>query len=377
MRKQAALHAVILQIVSQIFEQQTIYIKLFMAVSRMIRLSYDEIVARISEKSGLTSVELSDRVEKKMAQLAGLVSREGAAHIVASELGIKLIEQMSGRLQVKNILNGMRDVETVGRVMQVFDERTFSTNGREGKVASLSLADETGTIRVVLWNEQADNVKKIKPGDIVKVKEAYVRERNGEKELQLGDRSAILINPPGESVDVAAPVPQSSPQIAAPQRKKLSELTEADSMAEILGTIVQVFDIRFFEVCPTCGKRARQADGSFNCGAHGKVSPSFSYVMNAVIDDGTETMRLVLFRRMVERLLNKTEQEVLSYRSQPDAFQQAKNDLLGAFIRAVARVNKNEMFERLELVAQEIYQANPDDELTRLSSELAANQTSQ
>ena len=84
-----------------------------MVVVKMIRLSYDEIIAKIKEKSSLSESELSGRIEGKMSQLAGLVSREGAAHIVASELGIKLVDQLSGRLQIKNILNGMRDVETV------------------------------------------------------------------------------------------------------------------------------------------------------------------------------------------------------------------------------------------------------------------------
>ncbi|MBI2145022.1 hypothetical protein HYU18_01730 [Candidatus Woesearchaeota archaeon] len=339
----------------------------------MIRLSYDEIAARISEKSGLSQAELSDRVERKMAQLAGLVSREGAAHIVASELGIKLIDQMSGRLQIKNILNGMRDVEAVGKVLQVFGERSFSSNGRDGKLASLQVADETGSIRVVLWNEQAEQARLVKAGDVVKVRGAYVRDREGGRELHLGDRSTLVVNPPGEKVDVAIQSPQQPQQVSIP-RKKLSELSGSDALAEVLGTVVQVFDIKFFEVCPSCGKRARLSEGSFACDAHGKVSPSYSYVMNAVIDDGTETMRLVLFRRMVEKLLGKSEQEILSYRLNPDSFQQVKNDLLGTFVRAVARVNKNEMFDRLELVAQEIHEASPDEEITRLNNELAAKE---
>ncbi len=341
----------------------------------MIRLSYDEIVAKIKEKASLSDGEIADRVSKKTAQLAGLVSKEGAAHIVASELGIRLVEQLSGRLQVKNILNGMRDVETVGKVLQVFEERQFSTNGREGKVASLQIADETGGIRAVLWNEQADNAKGVKVDDVVKIKGAYVRERNGLKELHLNDRSVLLVNPPGETVDVAvAPAASTLQQQKKPDvvRKKLSELSDSDSIVEVLGTIVQVFDIKFFEVCPDCGKRAKPVNGAFECGQHGAVKPSYSYVLNTVIDDGTETMRLVLFRRTAERLLRKSEQEVLAYRLQPDTFQQVKNDLLGNFVKAVVRVNKNDMFDRLELVAQEVYEANPDEEITRLNDELAA-----
>ncbi|MEK6837574.1 MAG: OB-fold nucleic acid binding domain-containing protein [Nanoarchaeota archaeon] len=341
----------------------------------MIRLSYDEIVARIKEKAGISDGELAAKVDSKMAQLAGLVSKEGAAHIVASELGIKLVDQLSGRLQIKNILTGMRDVETVGKVLQVFEQRTFSSGNREGKLASLQLADETGSIRAVLWNEQADNVKGINVADVVKVKSAYVRERNGLKELHLNDRSAIIVNPPGETVNVEiTPTATSQQRQQKAVRKKLSELNETDAMAEVLGTIVQAFDIKFFEVCPECGKRARQsqADSKFICNDHSTINPSYSYVMNTVIDDGTETMRLVLFRRMVERLLNKTEQEVLAYRSQPDSFQQVKNDILGSFVKAVVRVNKNELFDRLELIAQEISEASPDEEIARLNDELAA-----
>lgn len=343
----------------------------------MIRLSYDEIVARIKEKSGVSEAELNSKIAAKMSQLAGLVSKEGAAHIVASELGIKLVDQLSGRLQIKNILNGMRDVETVGKVLQVFEERQFSSGGREGKLASLQIADETGGIRAVLWNEQADNVKGISVGDVVKVKSAYVRERNGLKELHLNDRSVVIVNPPGETVDVAVQAAAAASQQRQQKaiRKKLSELSESDAMAEVLGTIVQAFDIKFFEVCPECGKRLRQSGNGFACDAHSVVKPAYSYVMNTVIDDGTETMRLVLFRRMVERLLSKTEQEVLAYRLQPDSFAQTKNDLLGNFVKAVVRVNKNELFDRLELIAQEIHEANPDEEITRLNNELAAKET--
>ncbi|MBI2143628.1 DUF2240 family protein [Candidatus Woesearchaeota archaeon] len=344
----------------------------------MIRLSYDEILARIKEKSGIGEAELAGKVEAKMSQLAGLISKEGAAHIVASELGIKLIDQLSGRLQVKNILAGMRDVETVGKVLQVFEERQFSSNNREGKVASLQIADETGSIRVVLWNEQADNVKGIGVGDVVKVKSAYVKERNDLKELHLNDRSTILVNPPGETVD--AVIPKTAAAAAVVQkavRKKLSDIGEADSVAEVLGTVVQVFDIKFFETCPACGKRARQAGSGFACSDHGEVKAGYSYVLNTVIDDGTETMRLVLFRRMVDKLINKTEQDVLSFRLQPDSFQQVKNDLLGNFIKATVRVNKNELFDRLELIAQEIQEASPDEEIARLNDELAAVEKSQ
>ena len=89
----------------------------------MIKIPYEEIVLKINEKSKMPVSEIDERVEKKLKQLSGLISKEGAAHIVANELGIKIFEPLSGKLQIKNILNGMRDVETVGKVLQVSDTR--------------------------------------------------------------------------------------------------------------------------------------------------------------------------------------------------------------------------------------------------------------
>ena len=80
----------------------------------MMKLSYEQILATLEQKAGLPKDEIEQRVKNKLTQLSGLISREGAAHIVANELGVKLLEPVSGKLQIKNILAGMRDVETQG-----------------------------------------------------------------------------------------------------------------------------------------------------------------------------------------------------------------------------------------------------------------------
>ena len=97
-----------------------------------------------------------------MKQLSGLISKEGAAHIVANELGVKIFEQASGKLQIKNILAGMRNVEAVGKVTRKFELREFQTENRSGKVASVVIGDETGTIRMVMWGELAEKISTYK-----------------------------------------------------------------------------------------------------------------------------------------------------------------------------------------------------------------------
>ena len=315
----------------------------------MIKIPYEEIVLKINESTKMPASEIEERVEKKLKQLSGLVSKEGAAHIVANELGVKVFEPLSGKLQIKNILNGMRDVETIGKVLQVFDMKEFVSAKGAGKVASLEIGDETGTIRVVMWGTQADHAANIGQGFIVKVIGGYVRENQGRKEIHLNDRSQLLINPKGETVN----------NVAIEARN--------DNEVELLGTIVQVFDLRFYEVCPKCGKRVKPSSDLFACAEHGNVMPAYSYVLNTVLDDGTETIRCVFFRNLVEKLLKLNQEQVLHFKSEPAEFEAAKNELLGTIVKLNGRTNNNSLFNRLEFVVQNVDTSpNPEEEIKRL-----------
>jgi len=329
----------------------------------MIKIPFEDIVSKIKEKGNLTEEEINSKIQEKTKQLSGLISKEGAAHIIANELGIKLFEDLSGKLQVKNILAGMRDVETVGKVQQIFETREFKTEKREGKVASLVIGDETGTIRIVLWGDQTDNIKNLKQNDVVKVIGGYVRENQGRKEVHLNERSKLMVNPEGVEIKGVKEAEEFSSE-----RKKIKDLSEADSGVELLGTIVQAFDPRFFEVCPECSKRAKIGeDEKFSCGQHGIVNPDYSYVFNIVLDDGTETIRAVFFRNQMERLLGMSKEQIMQYKDAPEKFDEVKNDLLGKQAKIVGRVNKNEMFDRMEFVSQLVYpHPSAEEELKRL-----------
>lgn len=329
----------------------------------MIKIPYEEIILKINEKTQMTVSEIEERIDKKLKQLSGLISKEGAAHIVANELGVKMFEPLSGRLQVKNILTGMRDVETVGKVLQVYETREFMKGDAVSKVASMMIGDETGTIRVVMWGAQADNVMNLGQGFIVKIIGGYVRDNNGRKEIHLNDRSQLLINPKGEAVN------EVNVEVRSGSRKEIKALQENENEVELLGTIVQVFDVKFYEICPRCGKRAKPTAALFECREHGNVIPAYAYVLNAVLDDGTETIRCVFFRNQLERLLDMNQEQLLNFKSNPAEFEAVKNDLLGTIVKLNGRTNKNSMFNRLEFVVQNVdTKPNPEEEIKRLQS---------
>ena len=101
----------------------------------MFKMPLEELIALIKEKSGMSEQEINSKIDEKLNLLSGLISKEGAAHIVANELGIKLFDSMGGKLQIKNILTGMRNVETVGKVLQKNNIVEFQRkDGATGKV---------------------------------------------------------------------------------------------------------------------------------------------------------------------------------------------------------------------------------------------------
>ncbi|RLE48280.1 hypothetical protein DRJ25_00220 [Candidatus Woesearchaeota archaeon] len=321
----------------------------------MIKIPLNVMVEKISKKTGLSVEEINKKIEEKCSSLSGLISKEGAANILANELGVKLFES-SGK--IKDLYPGMRNAEFLGKVIVIYDKKDFTRqDGSTGSVASFLVGDETGTTRIVCWNAQTAILDNLKVDDVVRVQNAFVRENRGFKEVHLNDRSKVIINPEGETVDAI--------KRSSVERKKIKDLEE-DERAEILATVVQVFDPRFFEVCPECGSRLKEDGDSFSCTKHGVVSPDFNFVLNAVLDDGSDTIRAVFFREQAERFLGKSSDEIKAFRSVPEAFDPIKVDLLGEQFKISGRVKRNVFFDRLEFVAQNVQKADAKEELESL-----------
>ena len=165
----------------------------------MIGLTYQQIIDRIQKEKNISLGEIEVKVKSKLKELSDLISKEGAAYIVANELGVKLFEDFGRRiLKINQLIGGMGSLNILGKVVDVYDVREFDKSNRKGKVASLLIGDETGTCRVVLWD--TNHIKEVENGNIVKdkiikIKNAYVKENNGFKEIHLGNRASIDLNP--------------------------------------------------------------------------------------------------------------------------------------------------------------------------------------
>ena len=173
-------------------------------------MSVEEIVQLIlSTRKELTRDEILNMINRKMELARGFLTREAAARIVASELGIDIQHKpLPSRILVKNIVSGLNDVTVAGRVITVHPTQKFKrSDGSEGAVSSLVMADNTGVVRVVLWDEKANMVENVRQGDILKVLHGYAREgRDGGIEIHVGLGGDIQINPPDVPENECPPI---------------------------------------------------------------------------------------------------------------------------------------------------------------------------
>ncbi|WP_136687499.1 single-stranded DNA binding protein [Halorhabdus amylolytica] len=87
---------------------------------------------------------------------------------------------------------GQSNVSVRGVVLDTEGIRTFERDdGSEGRVANLAIGDETGRVRVTLWDEQANTVEEVTADDTVEIVDGYVRERDGDLEVHVGEEGAV------------------------------------------------------------------------------------------------------------------------------------------------------------------------------------------
>jgi len=311
--------------------------------------NYDLLVEKISKSSGLEKGEIERRIEAKRAKLSGLISKEGAAQIVAAELGINFDNAV---VKVSELMVGMKKVNIIGKAIRVFPVKEYNKNGKSGKIGSFILADETGNVRIVLWD--TNHISLIENGEIVEgavvdIKNASMRD----SEIHLSGFSEIK-----KSSQVIENVKTERSVIS----KKIEELQPGLSV-RVRGVIVQIFNPRFFSVCPQCGKKAIQDASGFTCIEHGRVQPKERALINFVLDDGTETIRLTLFSDQINKLIPeenlKDAEKLLAFRE----------DLLGSEVYVSGNVRKNEIFNSLEISVSDLVKVDVD----KLIEELEKN----
>ena len=305
--------------------------------------NYERLIERISTSASLAKDEIERKVEAKRAKLSGLVSKEGAAQIVAAELGINFDQE---RMKISELVHGMRRANFIGKVLQIFPVREFEKSGRKGKVANLRVADDTSNCKVVLWDTNHISLieqGKIKEGEIIEVSNGGVR--NGE--VHLGGFSELK-----KSKEKLEGVVEGRIYL----NKKLNEANSGESL-KVRAFVVQAFEPRYFEVNAKTGRKLTEEEKAQGAETEKKA------LLNLVLDDGSETIRAVLFGKDLYKLGLKDD-EIFDL----EKFNAVKNKLLGEERIFSGSIRDNQVMGFTEFSLDGIEEIKPDELVKELEA---------
>ncbi len=206
--------------------------------------------------------EFRAAVEDKVEQMGGLADEETAAMLIAHELKD---EEVNG---IADIEPGMDEVKFLGKVVSIGEVRTFERDGdqEDGCVVNLEVADETGRIRISMWDQLAVSA---------------VGDPEGEQpgELDVGDVLRIAGRPKDGyngvevSVDKAEPDDDADVNVEVLDVYRIEDLSLGLSDVNLKAQILDVGTVRTFDR---------------NDGSEGRVS-------NLAVGDPTGRIRVTMW----------------------------------------------------------------------------------
>ena len=231
-----------------------------------------DIVKEISEKSGKSEAEVKELISAKIKKFSGLLTEQGAAFMVAKEFGLKQeagIESKTGELE-----DGMKGIEITGEIKALFPVKEFEKGGKKGKLKSFIFADDTGEVRVTLWNDQVDKYD-LSVGSKIKIQNGIVSVFNEKKQVGLGFNGDIEII---EKKEI--------------EYDDLNNLKGGMNSVNVIGRLLRVYPCKEFESKDKKGK-----------------------LCNFQFGDGTALLRATAWNQKADEIENLNEGDVLEIKN--------------------------------------------------------------
>ncbi len=95
----------------------------------------------------------------------------------------------SHSIPIRDLQIGMSHINLKAKILEIPRPRlVFTRFGNYASVANALIADETGTIKLCLWNEQIDSVS---IGDTIQIENARTSAFRGERQLSIGKKGTL------------------------------------------------------------------------------------------------------------------------------------------------------------------------------------------
>jgi len=96
-------------------------------------------------------------------------------------------------VDIKDLVDGMKRVDVEGKIVEKGDPREVKSRFKDEtyRIVDAVLADESGSIKLTLWNEQ---IEQVNVGDNIKIENGYITSFKGETQLNTGKFGKLSIS---------------------------------------------------------------------------------------------------------------------------------------------------------------------------------------
>ena len=246
------------------------------------------------------------------------------------------------------------DVIIIGRIIEINEIREFDRDsGDTGYVRNIELADESGSIRVVLWDKNAKQEYEI--GQPLKLQNArFSINTDNRVEASVSSRTTIL-TPSESEIEKLPSQEELMEMIYAP--KTIESLLEDDTNVHITGTINTVStDKPLLTKCPNCGNRVDEGEEELHCDncGHSFDEPKYTLMIPTRIEDETGDISVTFFDNLAEELIEMKKEDIVTDISNGYGIEDKLQDLVGTTVEIIANVSFDEYNEENRLNPKKI-----------------------
>jgi len=95
-------------------------------------------------------------------------------------------------VKIAELRDGLRRIDVEAQVIEISEPREVRSRytGETYKVAEATISDDSGTIKLVLWNEQ---IGQVNVNNTIKIENGYIKSFQGEIQLNVGRYGKLTI----------------------------------------------------------------------------------------------------------------------------------------------------------------------------------------
>lgn len=251
-------------------------------------------------------------------------------------------------------------IRVIAKVLEVNEPREFERqDGGKGIVRNIEIADMTGSMKLVLWDNNAE--LDIDVGDAIKIENPRVRYNDNDNRIELQTSRATSILTPSDDESAILPSMEELAELIY-QSRTIGTLQEDDVNIRVSGIIREPSNNKILITkCPHCNNSIEEfGEDEYVCDYCGEEidEPKHLLMIPARLeDDDGEEIPITFFNKLAEELLGMTTEDIVELINEyddPGVLEGKIDDLEGLNVEVIANVKFDEYNEEMRLNPKKI-----------------------